>query len=45
MIYKKYKEKGFKDVKNMHALIKSLEAGTVGRKRPVKEEIPCDIIL
>lgn len=45
MIYKKYKENGFKDVKNMHSLMKSLATGTVGRKRPVKEDIPCDIIL
>lgn len=45
MIYKKYKENGFKDVKNMHSLMKSLATGTVGRKRPVKENIPCEIIL
>ena len=45
MIYKKYKENGFKDVKNMHSLMKSLATGTVGKKRPVKEDIPCDIIL
>ena len=45
MIYKKYKENGFKDVKNMHSLMKSLATGTVGRKRPVKEDIPCEIIL
>lgn len=45
MIYKKYKENGFKDVKNMHSLMKSLAIGTVGKKRPVKEDIPCDIIL
>ena len=45
IIYKRYKENGFKDVKNMHSLMKSLATGTVGRKRPVKEDIPCDIIL
>lgn len=45
MIYKRYKENGFKDVKNMHSLMKSLATGTVGKKRPVKEDIPCDIIL
>ena len=45
MIYKKYKENGFKDVKNMHSLMKSLATGTVGKKRLVKEDIPCDIIL
>ena len=45
MIYKKYKENGFKDVKNIHAFMKSIQAGTVGRKRPVKEDIPCEIIL
>lgn len=45
MIYKKYKENGFKDVKNMHSLMKSLATGTVGKKRPVKEDIPCEIIL
>ena len=45
MIYKRYKENGFKDVKNMHSLMKSLATGTVGKKRPVKEDIPCEIIL
>lgn len=45
MIYKRYKENGFKDVKNMHYLMKSLATGTVGKKRPVKEDIPCEIIL
>lgn len=45
MIYKKYKENGFKDVKNIHAFMKSIQAGTVGRKRPVKEDIPYEIIL
>lgn len=45
MIYKKYKENGFKDVKNIHAFMKSIQAGTVGRKRPVKENIPYEIIL
>ena len=43
--YKKYKENGFKDVKNIHAFMKSIQAGTVGRKRPVKEDIPYEIIL
>ena len=45
MIYKKYKENGFKNVKNIHAFMKSIQAGTVGRKRPVKENIPYEIIL
>lgn len=45
MIYKKYKGNGFKDVKNIHAFMKSIQAGTVGRKRPVKEDIPYEIIL
>lgn len=45
MIYKKYKENGFKDVKNIHAFMKAIQAGTVGRKRPVKEDIPYEIIL
>lgn len=45
MIYKKYKENGFKDVRNIHAFMKSIQAGTVGRKRPVKEDIPYEIIL
>ena len=40
-----YKENGFKDVKNIHAFMKSIQAGTVGRKRPVKEDIPYKIIL
>ena len=45
MIYKKYKENGFKDVRNIHAFMKSIQAGTVGRKRPVKKDIPYEIIL
>lgn len=45
IIYKRYKENGFKDVKNMHSLMKSLATGTVGKKRPVKEDIPYKIIL
>ena len=45
MIYKRYKENGFKDVKNMHSLMKSLATGTVFKKRPVNEDIPCEIIL
>ena len=40
-----YKENGFKNVKNIHAFMKSIQAGTVGRKRPVKEDIPYEIIL
>lgn len=46
MIYKKYKENNFEGVKNMHALMKSLQAGYVGENKEVthKEEYP-DIIL
>ena len=46
MIYKKYKENNFEGVKDMHALMKSLSSGLVGRKQKVKdkEELP-DIIL
>lgn len=46
MIYKKYKENKFEGVKNMHAFMKSLQAGYVGKKREVanKEEYP-DLIL
>ncbi len=46
MIYKKYKEKNFEGVKNMHALMKSLSSGLVGRKQEAKdkEELP-DLIL
>lgn len=42
MIYKKYKEKNFEGVKNMHAFMKSLSSGLVGRKQEVKdkEELP-----
>ena len=42
MIYKKYKENNFEGVKNMHALMKSLSSGLVGRKQEVKdkEELP-----
>ena len=29
-----------KDVKNRHAFMRSLQTGIVGRKRPVKEDIP-----
>lgn len=44
VIYKKYKEKNFEGVKNMHAFMKSLEAGTVGRKRCAQEDTT-EIIL
>ena len=42
MIYKKYKENNFEGVKNMHAFMKSLSSGLVGRKQEVKdkEELP-----
>ena len=42
MIYKKYKENNFEEVKDMHALMKSLSSGLVGRKQEVKdkEELP-----
>lgn len=45
MIYKKYKENGFKGVKNIYTLMKSLEAGTIGRKRTVKEDVSYKITL
>lgn len=46
MIYKKYKESNFEGVKDMPALMKSLESGLAGRKQNMKdkEEIP-DLIL
>ena len=46
MIYKKYKENNFEGVKDMHALMKSLSSGLVGRKQEVKdkEELP-DLFL
>ena len=46
MIYKKYKENNFKGVKDMHALMKSLSSGLVGRKQEAKDkkELP-DLIL
>ena len=46
MIYKKYKESNFEGVKDMYALMKSLESGLAGRKQNMKdkEEIP-DLIL
>lgn len=42
MIYKKYKEKNFEGVKNMHAFMKSLSSGLVGKKQEIKdkEELP-----
>ena len=42
MIYKKYKKNNFEEVKDMHALMKSLSSGLVGRKQEVKdkEELP-----
>ena len=42
MIYKKYKENNFEGVKDMHALMKSLSSGLVGRKQEIKnkEELP-----
>lgn len=46
MIYKKYKENNFEGVKDMHALMKSLSSGLVGRKQEAKDknELP-DLIL
>ena len=46
MIYKKYKEKLFEGIQNMHAFMKSLESGLVGTKQDIKdnEELQ-DIIL
>ena len=38
MIYKKYKENNFERVKDMHALMKSLSSGLVGRKQEVKRQ-------
>lgn len=38
MIYKKYKEKQFEGIQNMHAFIKSLESGLAGRKQNVKDK-------
>ena len=42
MFYKKYKENNFEGVKDMHALMKSLSSGLVGRKQKAKdkEELP-----
>ena len=42
MIYKKYKEKNFEGVKNMHVFMKSLSSGLVGKKQEIKdkEELP-----
>ena len=38
MIYKKYKENNFEGVKNMHALMKSLSSGLVGKKQEIKDK-------
>lgn len=38
MIYKKYKENNFEGVKDMHALMKSLSSGLVGRKQEIKDK-------
>ena len=45
MIYKKYKEKNFENVEYMHALMKSILTGLVGRKQEKKEKEPFTIIL
>ena len=46
MIYKKSKEKQFEGIQNMHAFMKSLESGLVGRKQKVKDKEDIqDIIL
>lgn len=46
MIYKKYKEKQFEGIQNMHAFMKSLESGLAGRKQNVKDkEDMQDLIL
>lgn len=46
MIYKKYKENNFEGVKDMHALMKSLSSGLIGRKQEVKDkEELSDLIL
>lgn len=45
MIYKKCKELNFKGIKNMHALMKSLENGLIGRKQETEEIEYPDIIL
>ena len=37
MIYKKYKEIDFEGVKDMHALMKSLENGLAGMKHKIKD--------
>ena len=45
MIYKKYKENDFKDIRNMYALMKKLVNGTIGRKTKTKEKVVTDIIM
>ena len=45
MIYKKYKENNFKGVKNMHAFMKSLSCGYVGKEREIEKKEHTLIIL
>lgn len=39
MIYKKYKENNFEGGKNIHAFMKSLQNGLIGKKRKEKDKI------
>ena len=45
MIYKKYKESNFEGVRNMHAFMKSLSCGYVGKEREVEKKEHIQIIL
>lgn len=45
MIYKKYKENNFEGVRNMHAFMKSLSCGYVGKEREIEKKEYIQIIL
>ena len=46
MIYRKYKDINFEGIKNMHAFMKSLRTGTIGRNTYTEGETTnCEIIL
>ena len=45
MIYKKYKENDFKDIKSMYAFMKKLVNGTIGRNTKKEDKVVTDIIM
>lgn len=45
MIYKNYKKNDFKDIKSMHAFMKKLVNGTIGRNTKKEDKVVADIIM